>query len=238
MLAAVPGEGTTGFGRHDDRSWSGRAGNEGAAPRPAHRLRHARHVDADPRFDHRQRGAALHAGQPVDECRRDHLGADLLRHRLGDHDRPGRLDGRSASAARTCSSPAWSASPSPRCCAARPQTLGADRGLPHPAGHLRRRPGAAVAGHHARHLPVRAARPGDGDLRHRHHGRPDHGPDARRLPHRHLQLALGVLRQPAVRRARGHRADAVHAEDPAPPGAEVRLDRLRRAGARRSARCS
>ena len=38
------------------------------------------------------------------------------------------------------------------------QSLDADGAVPPAAGHVRRRAGAAVAGHHARHLPGRAAR--------------------------------------------------------------------------------
>ena len=102
--------------------------------------------------------------------------------------------------------------------------------VPLPAGHLRRRAGAAVAGHHARHLSVRAPRPGDGDLRHGRDGGADHGPDARRLSDRDVQLALRVLRQPAVRHPGDHRPAAVPAESAAAHRAEIRLDRLRRAG--------
>ena len=47
--------------------------------------------------------------------------------------------------------------------------------------------------------PQGGARPGHGDLGRRHHDRPDHRPDARRLADRDLQLALGLLRQPAGR---------------------------------------
>ena len=78
-------------------------------------------------------------------------------------------------------------------------------------GVFRRRAGAAVAGDHARHLPARAARRGDGDLGHGRDDRPDPGPDARRLPDRDLQLALRLLHQPAVRHPRHARAAAVHA---------------------------
>ena len=59
--------------------------------------------------------------------------------------------------------------------------------------------GAAVAGGAARHLSAREARLGDGDLGRRRDGRPDPRADARRLADRVLQLALGVLHQPAVR---------------------------------------
>ena len=48
---------------------------------------------------------------------------------------------------------------------------GADRALPPAAGRVRRGAGAAVAGDPARHQSAREARPGDGDLGRRHHGR-------------------------------------------------------------------
>ena len=54
---------------------------------------------------------------------------------------------------------------------------------------------------------------GDGDLGHRRDARPDHGPDARRLADRHLLLALGVLRQSAVRHLHRARPAAVHGRD-------------------------
>ena len=50
--------------------------------------------------------------------------------------------------------------------------------------------------------PPRAARPGDGGVGHRRDAGADHRPGARRLADRRLQLALGVLHQPAGRRAR------------------------------------
>ena len=78
---------------------------------------------------------------------------------------------------------------------------GADGGVPLPAGHVRRGAGAAEPGDDAGHLPVRAPRPGDGDLRHGRDGGADHRADPRWLPDRDVQLALRVLREPAVRRA-------------------------------------
>ena len=92
--------------------------------------------------------------------------------------------------------------------------------------------------HDARHLSARAARLGDGDLGHGRDGRADPRADARRLSDRRLQLALGVLHQPAVRHPRRHRPVAVHAEDADASRAALRLDRLRRARASASARCS
>ena len=75
----------------------------------------------------------------------------------------------------------------------------ADGRLPAAAGRVRRGAGAAEPGGDARHLSARPARLGDGDLGHGRDARADHGPDARRLAHQFLFLALGVLRQPAVR---------------------------------------
>ena len=57
---------------------------------PDHHAVHCRrHADAGARPDHRERCAAVYARQPVRELRRDHLGADFLHHRRGDHDRAG-----------------------------------------------------------------------------------------------------------------------------------------------------
>ena len=67
------------------------AATEQAASRADHGLRDVGDADAGAGFHHRQRRAALYAGQPVGELRPDHLGADLLRRRGGDHDRAGRL---------------------------------------------------------------------------------------------------------------------------------------------------
>ncbi len=48
-------------------------------------------------------------------------------------------------------------------------------------------------------VQARGARPGDGLLGPRHRGRADPGPGGRRLAHRELLLALGLLHQPAGR---------------------------------------
>ena len=77
----------------------------------------------------------------------------------------------------------------------------AARAVPRAARRARREPRAAVASRAARHLSAREARLRDGALGHGRHGRPDLGPDARRLLDRVLQLALGVLHQPARRHA-------------------------------------
>ena len=78
--------------------------------------------------------------------------------------------------------------------------------VPAAAGRVRRGAGAAVAVGDARCLSGRGARLGHGDLGHRRDARPDHGADARRLAHRELQLALGVLHQPADRHPHGRSA--------------------------------
>ena len=52
-------------------------------------------------------------------ARRDHLGADLLHHRRGDHDRAGRLAGGAVRPQAAVHRLPGRASPSPRCCAAR-----------------------------------------------------------------------------------------------------------------------
>src|SRR5208282_5519127 len=81
------------------------------------------------------------------------------------------------------------------------------------AGRVRRGAGALEPGGDARHLSARQARFGDGDLGHGGDAGADHGADARRLAHRLLFVALGVLRQSAVRRADDIRALRVHVGD-------------------------
>ena len=78
----------------------------------------------------------------------------------------------------------------------------------------------------ARHLSARPARLGDGDLGHGRDARADHGPDARRLAHRLLFLALGVLRQPAVRHPHHRRTVALHERNADPPRRALLLVRL------------
>ena len=113
---------------------------------------------------------------------------------------------------------------------------GAAGRLPPAARHVRRGARAAVAGDDAGHLSVLAPRPGDGDLLDgRHHGSDDR-PDARRLPDRSVLLALGVLRQPAVRHPRDRRHRAVHEGDARAAAAALLLVRLRHAGPRAPAR--
>ena len=205
-----------------------------AAPRvrsrpapPDHHAVHRRcHADAGARPDHRQCRAALHAGQPVGDLRRDHLGPDQLHHRRSDHDRAGRLAGRALR-------PQIPVHHLPdrlhhhlddvRCRA----VADADGGVPPAARHVRRRTGAAVAGDDDGHLPDGAARPGDGDLGRRRHGRPDHRPHPRRLPDRDVQLALRLLHQPAVRHPRHARPAVFHAALASQLQHAVRLDRLR-----------
>ena len=76
----------------------------------------------------------------------------------------------------------------------------ADGRLPAAAGGVRRGAGAAVSQAVMLDIyPPEQARLGDGDLGHGRDARADHGSDARRLADRLLFLALGVLRQSAVR---------------------------------------
>ena len=79
--------------------------------------------------------------------------------------------------------------------------------LPAGARHLRRAARALEPGHPARRLPEREARPGARHIRPRHHGGASPRTDLRRMAHRHLRLARGVLHQcadRAVRAAAGH----------------------------------
>jgi hypothetical protein len=159
------------------------------------------------------------------------VGADLLRDRIRDHDGAGGMARAAVRAQAAVHRVAgglhrhiddvWSGA-----------VAGADRRLPGIARRLRRRNRAIVAGGDAGYLSNRAARADDGDLRHRHNGRANHGANARRLSHRHVQLALGVLRQPAIRHYRDHGASFAHAGDAATERNAVRLDRLLRAGNR------
>ena len=82
--------------------------------------------------------------------------------------------------------------------------------LPHHAGRDRRRAAAALAGGAARSLPAAGARQGHGLLGTRHRRRADSRPRARRLADRQLQLALGVLHQPAGRHRVARDDEAVH----------------------------
>ena len=91
-----------------------------SASRPHHDMRDGGDNDAGARLDHRERRAAVYAGQSVGELRRDHLGPDLLHRRRRDHDGAGRLAGGALRLSRHLISCPWSASPSLRCCAASP----------------------------------------------------------------------------------------------------------------------
>ena len=87
-----------------------------------------------------------------------------------------------------------------RVAALRPRAEPAAAGrLPADPGRDRRRDAAAVAGGPPRSVPAARSRPGHGLLGPRHRRRADPRAGARRLADRHLQLALGVLHQPAGR---------------------------------------
>ena len=86
----------------------------------------------------------------------------------------------------------------------------ADRDLPHRAGDLRRRAGAAVAIDAAVDQSAGAARAGDGDVGHGGHARADHGTGDRRMAERKLRLAMDFLHQFAAWPDRRDRYYAVH----------------------------
>ena len=100
-------------------------------------------------------------------------------------------------------------------CGLAPTLVVADR-VPHHPGRHRRRAAAAVAGGAARSLRAAGSRQGHGLLGARHRRRADSRAGARRLAHRQLQLALGVLHQHPGR----HRVDrddqAVHLRSAVP----------------------
>ena len=104
-----------------------------------------------------------------------------------------------------------------------------DRPVPHPAGRVRRRAGAAVAIGDVRTLPAGAARQGDGPVDHGRDDGPDLRPDPRRLADRQLQLALGLLHQRPVRHRHRDRPADLPEGEPAQRQRQARLDRLRRA---------
>src|SRR6185312_6774867 len=101
-----------------------------------------------------------------------------------------------------------------------------DGAVPPAPGRVRRGIGAAVAGGDARFLYAAGTRQSDVDLGHGRDDGPDHGPVARRLADRDLFLALGVLRQLAVRRLHRARPDDLHGRDEEGPEPALRLARL------------
>ena len=124
-------------------------------------------------------------------------------------------------------------------CGLAPTLRLADR-LPHHPGRDRRRAAAALAGGAARGLSAAGARQGDGLLGPRHRRRADPRAGARRLAHRQLQLALGLLHQHPGRHRVARDDQAVHLRPAVHLRAESQPDRLlghRHAGASASARC-
>ena len=156
---------------HGDACGHSRRRRRGAEPRADHRLDHAGDDHAGARHDDRQCRAALYAGQPVDGAGPDHLGADLLYRRGGDHDAGDRLDHRPLRAEARL--PDLGRRLHRRFDAVRRrQQPRRDGAVPPAAGRVRRGAGAAVAIGAARHQSAREAGSGDGDLGRRHHGRP------------------------------------------------------------------
>src|SRR5260370_810677 len=101
----MPGASRTSWPRCSVTPSGGRDGGGARASRSQpggdHRLRDPRHPHAGARHDHRQRGAALHAGQRLGQSGPDRLGADLVHRRRRDHaaaDRLPRPTGRDATA--------------------------------------------------------------------------------------------------------------------------------------------
>ena len=191
----------------------------------ADRLHHDGDGDAGARHDHRQCRSALYAGLAVDDPGPGQLGADLLHRRRRDHDLAARLDGdplRAQEAVHRLHRRLHH-----RFHAVRGGAVDrADGRLPPAAGRVRRGSGAPQPGGDARHFSAGAARLGDGDLGHGRHARADHGADARRLADRLLFMALGVLRQSALRHPDHRRALGFHGGDADPPRRAVLLVRL------------
>ena len=189
------------------------------------RLHHDGDDHAGARHDHRQCRPALYAGLAVDDAGPDQLGPDLLYRRRRDHDLAARVDGdpfRPQEAVHRLHRRFHRRLDAVRRCA----VDRADGRLPALAGRVRRGAGAALPSGDARHFSARAARLGDGDLGHGGDARADHGADARRLSHRFLFLALGVLRQPAVRHPHHRRTVALHERNPDPARRALLLVRL------------
>ena len=116
----------------------------------------------------------------------------------------------------------------------------AARALPHHPGRHRRRDAAAVAGRAARGVSAARARQGHGLLGPRHRRRADPRAGARRLADRHLQLALGVLHQPAGRHRVARDDEALHLRSAVPAARDASASTTGASACWRcgSARCS
>ena len=106
---------------------------------------------------------------------------------------------------------------------------GRDGGVSRRAGPVRRGARAAGTGCADARIPARAARARDGAVDDGRAGGSHHRADARRLPHRHPELALGILHQRADRRARVFRPARRPGSRARRPEPSVRLHRLRAA---------
>ena len=186
-----------------------------------HAVGDVRYVDGrDRHVDRRGRDAAPARRAQLDR-RGDDLGDDRLRHR----DRRGhaadrvprpplRPEARLSVLARAVRH---------RLGAVRPRALAADDGrLPRAAGIGGRSVATDRAGDPAPDLPARGAGHGDGALRPGGRRRPGDRPDAGRLHHRQLQLALDLLHQPAGRRARALHGHALRARAGGHPARQPR----------------
>ena len=159
--------------------------------------------------------AAAYPGQPVGLAGPDRLGADLLHRLRRDHDAADRLARRPVRHQARVPDLGDRLHRSPRRCAA-------SRRASSQLVIFRALQGMAGAGliplsqaTLLRINPPERHGHGDGGLRHRHDPRADHGAGARRLADRVLQLALGLLHQPAGRRAVHARHHGLHALDAA-----------------------
>jgi hypothetical protein len=171
--------------------------NQTAFPRAGRRGRAHRHPRST-RHHHRERGHAAHARQPQRDTRPDQLGAHLL----------SRVRSRRYAADRPSLRVAWTKAPARGFDHRIRRLLGAVRhvlesrehgAVPARSGHLRRTACAAEPSNPARCISPREARPGACGFRLRHHGRTNSRADARRLAHRHVQLARRLLHQRAHR---------------------------------------
>ncbi|ABA50693.1 hypothetical protein BURPS1710b_1799 [Burkholderia pseudomallei 1710b] len=168
--------------------------------------RHARRVHGGARHDDRQRRAAAHRRHDVGELRRSDLDAHVVscrqRHRAADL-RLSRPPARPQALLRAVHRRVHDLLVPVR---NRNRSRPTDR-VPRAAGAVRRRPAAEPAIDHPRYVPARAAQPRVLDLGRGDRRRAGARPDARRLDHRQLLVALGVPAQRADRRADFARGD-------------------------------
>ncbi len=173
----------------------------GDQPLGRRRRRGRAHLHGSAGYDHRQRRAAVHRRRPLGGQRRQRVGAHELpggqRHHPADlrlalgSPRPPQLLPASIAVFTIASGLCGMAT-----------TPSATDPVPRDPGPGRRRASALQPGHPPRRLSARKARRGHDHIRHRRLARARRRPDAGRLPHRQLQLALDLLHQHPRRRTR------------------------------------